>query len=166
MREKTLASQNGASKGMLLGLAKLEGQLSAGTMLAKNFGLVLLPFLLFLLPPTDTQLTECCLNHLACSFHQQIHEAHRFIVVLKTSHKLNCNVHQTGYHYIQGFLTFLAPLELSVAVPGSVALLTAALLLQLAAAPHLPAYQQAILSCIAQAPGSKCQCSYEQDPSY
>ena len=38
-----------------------------------------------------------------------------------------------------GFLTFLAPLELSAAVPGSVALLTAVLLIQLAAVPHLPA---------------------------
>ncbi len=38
-----------------------------------------------------------------------------------------------------GFLTFLAPLGLFVAVPGSVALLTAALLPQLAAVPHLPA---------------------------
>ena len=48
------------AKVTLLGLAKLEGQLNAGTMLAKNFGLVLLSFLLFLLPPADTQLTECC----------------------------------------------------------------------------------------------------------
>ena len=48
------------AKVTLPGLAKLEGQLSAGTMLAKNFGLVLLSFLLFRLPPADTQLAKCC----------------------------------------------------------------------------------------------------------
>ena len=102
---------------------------------------------------TKSILRDVCIVGQFCRSAQNISET-----------QLQCASDMTSLQ--SGFLTGPAPLELSVAVPGSVALLTAALLLQLAAAPHLPAYQQAILSCIAQAPGSKCQCSYEQDPSY